>query len=352
MKAAVLHERNKIKFEDVVLPEVKADEVKIKVMACGICGSDTHKMQTRWNYPLPAVMGHEFSGVIVEKGENVGHLSDGERVVAIPFIPCGHCEYCERGDYSLCEAYTMIGSVQYGGFAEYAVLPAKNVLSIGNLDFENAAMIEPSAVALHSVLNAAPKIGDQAAVFGIGTIGMLVIEWLKLAGVKDIIAIDIAPEKLIEAKKMGCNYTINSKKEAMQERVMEITHGKGVDLVFECAGSRFTQEQSLLIPKKKGKVAYVGIAYSDVTLHEKAFENIFRRELTVKGCWNSYTAPFPGRAWTATIAMLQQKRLNLSAYISHRFSLQETQQAFDMMINREQPFNKVMIIPTIEVHES
>lgn len=351
MKAAVLHEKNVIEYEDVQLPDLKSDEVRIQVKACGICGSDTHKMQTRWKYPLPAIMGHEFSGVIVEKGDKVNNVQKGDRVVAIPFIPCGYCEFCEKGEYSLCNDYKMIGSVFYGGFAEYANVPASNVLPIGELDFESAAMIEPSAVALHAVLNLKPKVGDQVAVFGIGTIGMLVIEWLKLSGVKNIIAIDIAPEKLTQAKSMGCQYTINSKEENMQQRVLEITDDAGVDVVFECAGSKFTQEQSLLIPRKKGKVGYVGIAYADVTLHEKAFENIFRRELTLKGCWNSYTAPFPGRAWTTTIAMLQQKRLDLSKYISHRFPLRETKKAFDMMVNREQPFNKVMIIPNLEVHK-
>ncbi|MFX3616621.1 MAG: galactitol-1-phosphate 5-dehydrogenase [Sporolactobacillus sp.] len=351
MKAAVLHEHNFIELEDVQLPALKPDEVQIQVRACGICGSDTHKMQTRWKYPLPAIMGHEFSGVVVKTGEKVSNIQNGDRVVVIPFIPCGHCEFCERGDYSLCNDYQMIGSVYYGGFAEYANVPAKNVLPIGELDFESAAMIEPSAVALHAVLNLAPQVGDRVAVFGIGTIGMLVIEWLKLSGVKDIIAIDIAPEKLTDAKNMGCHYTINSKDEDMQQRVLEITDDAGVDVVFECAGSKFTQEQSLLIPKKKGKVGYVGIAYADVTLREKAFENIFRRELTLKGCWNSYTAPFPGRAWTTTIAMLQQKRLNLSKYISHRFDIKDTKKAFEMMIKREQPFNKVMIIPNLEVHK-
>ncbi|MDD9150866.1 MULTISPECIES: galactitol-1-phosphate 5-dehydrogenase [unclassified Sporolactobacillus] len=350
MKAAVLHENNVIEYEDVQLPELKPDEVKIQVKACGICGSDTHKMQTRWKYPLPAIMGHEFSGIVVEKGDEVDNVQEGERVVAIPFIPCGRCEFCERGDYSLCNNYKMIGSVRYGGFAEYANVPAKNVISIGGLDFESAAMIEPSAVALHAVLNLKPRVGDQVAVFGIGTIGMLVIEWLRLSGVKDIIAIDIVPEKLTQAKDMGCRYVINSKEENIQQRVLEITDQAGVDVVFECAGSKFTQEQSLLIPKKKGKVGYVGIAYADVTLHEKAFENIFRRELTLRGCWNSYTAPFPGRAWTTTIAMLQQKRLNLAKYISHHFPLRDTKKAFDMMINREQPFNKVMILPTPEAN--
>ncbi|RYL87806.1 galactitol-1-phosphate 5-dehydrogenase [Sporolactobacillus sp. THM19-2] len=349
MKAAVLRENNEIHYEDVTLPKLKSDEVKIKVLACGICGSDTHKMKSKWKYPLPAIMGHEFSGIVVEKGTEVRNFEKGQHVVVVPFIPCRRCEYCERGEYSLCENYKMIGSVRYGGFAEYANIPVTNVLPIDDIDFEEAAMIEPAAVALHGVMSLNPQIGDQAAVFGIGTIGMLVIEWLKLAGVKEIIAIDIAPEKLVEARKIGCQYTINPMNEDVEQQILKITNQKGVDIAFECAGSKVTQEQILLVPKKKGKVGYIGIAYSDVTLHEKAFENIFRRELTLKGSWNSYTAPFPGRSWHAAIGFIQQKKLNLTPYISHRFNLKDTDKAFDMMLNRREPFNKVMILPNTEV---
>ncbi|KLV23484.1 galactitol-1-phosphate 5-dehydrogenase [Niallia circulans] len=345
MKAAVLHAENKIIYEDIELESCNATEVKVKVMAAGICGSDTHKMTSVWKYPLPAIMGHEFSGIVTEIGSKVTNVKVGERVVVIPFIPCNECEYCLKGQFSLCENHGMIGSKSYGGFAEYCNVPAKNILSIGEMDFEEAAMIEPLAVALHGVLNIKPHLGDVVAVFGAGTIGMLVIQWLKIAGVKEIIAIDISDEKLAEARAFGCEKTINAKKEDLYQKIEEYTNGLGVDIALECAGSKITQEQCLLITRKKGKIGYLGIAYSDVTLSQKAFENIFRRELTLKGFWNSYSAPFPGEEWTKSISFLQKGQIKLKDLISHRFSLEDTQAAFNLIINREENYGKVLILP-------
>ncbi|WP_191561080.1 galactitol-1-phosphate 5-dehydrogenase [Metabacillus idriensis] len=348
MKAAVLHSENHFIYQEMEIGNCRDDEVKIKVMASGICGSDTHKMTSKWKYPLPAIMGHEFSGYIVEKGSNVENVDIGERVVAIPFLPCNECEYCSRGQYSLCENHGMIGSKSFGGFAEYVNIKSTNVLKIGEIDFEEAAMIEPLAVALHGVLNIQPRIGDVAAVFGVGTIGILVIQWLKIAGVKEIIAIDISNEKLADAAAAGCERTINPLNENLTEKMNEYTCGLGADIAFECAGSKITQEQCLLITRKQGKVGYLGIAYSDVHLSEQAFENIFRRELTLKGFWNSYSAPFPGEEWTKSIDFILKGRIKLKELISHRFKLEDTQKAFNMMIMREETYGKVLILPNEE----
>lgn len=345
MKAAVLYKENHFVYEDITIRECEKNEVKVKVMAAGICGSDVHKMKNVWKYPLPAVMGHEFAGVVVDKGLAVTNINIGDRVAVIPFLPCNQCEYCVRGQFSLCEEHGMIGSKSFGGFAEYCNIPATNVLPIGDLSFEEAAMIEPLAVALHGVLNIAPKLGDVVAVFGAGTIGMLTIQWLKQAGVHEIIAIDVAEEKLTDAKNFGCTRTINAKYENLLEKIHEYTNGLGVDIALECAGSQITQEQCLLITRKKGKVGYLGIAYADVTLREQAFENIFRRELTLQGFWNSYSAPFPGEEWTKSIAFIQNGRIKLKELISHRFDLKDTQKAFDLIIGRKENYGKVLILP-------
>ncbi|ADE70222.1 MULTISPECIES: galactitol-1-phosphate 5-dehydrogenase [Priestia] len=348
MKAAVLHEKNKIIYQDIGIDSCRANEVKIKVMAAGICGSDTHKMTSRWKYPLPAIMGHEFAGYIVEKGGKVVDLNVGDRVAAIPFKPCSACEYCQKGQYSLCENYGMIGAQSFGGFAQYVNIPASNVIQVGEMDFEEAAMIEPLAVALHGVLNIHPQIGDTAAVFGAGVIGMLTIQWLKIAGVKEIIAIDISSEKLAEARAMGCEKVIHARYENVLEKINDYTKGRGVDLALECAGSPVTQEQCLLVTRKKGKVGYLGIAYSDVCLSEAAFESIFRKELTLQGFWNSYSAPFPGKEWKTSVDFILNRKIRLKELISHRFKLEDTQKAFNMIINREEAYGKVLIIPNKE----
>lgn len=346
MKAALLKKLNHFEIRDIEKPVPKENEVLVKVKAAGICGSDIHKMQSVWKYDLPMVMGHEFSGVIESIGNNVKKASIGDRVAIAPLVPCHECIYCKSGKYQLCEDYIMIGSHRYGGFEEYVAIPEENVINIGEkISFEEAAMIEPLAVAAHGVMGLDPKVGDTVAVFGLGTIGILTVQWLRLSGVKRIIGIDIDPNKIMESKKYGVTDTINSLEELLEERIFELTDGLGVDIAIECAGSKITEEQCLLITKKSGLIGYQGIAYSDVVLHQKAFENIFRREYTINGFWNSYSAPFPGKEWAHSVEFIEQGKINLKDLISHQYKLNDIQKAFDLTVNREESYNKVMIFP-------
>jgi len=346
MKAVDLKAVGQLKLVEKEKPIPKKGEVLIHVMACGICGSDIPRVFVTGSYHFPTVLGHEFSGVIESIGSKVKRILIGDRVVVAPLIPCHECVYCESGKYQLCEDYTMIGSHRYGGFEEYVTVPEENVINIGeSISFEEAAMIEPLAVAAHGVMGLDPKIGDTVAVFGLGTIGILTVQWLRLTGVKKIIGIDIDSNKINEAKKYGVTDTINSLEESLEERIFKLTDDLGVDIAIECAGSKITEEQCLLITKKGGKIGYQGIAYSDVLLHQRAFENIFRREYTINGFWNSYSAPFPGKEWIHSAKFIEQGKIKLKELISHRYELAEIQKAFDLTVNREESYNKVMIFP-------
>ena len=345
MKAAVLHGTNDLRYEEIQLEPCESDEVIVKIKAAGICGSDPPRVLRNWKYPVPAIPGHEFSGIVEEVGENVKNVKVGDRVVGIPFLPCNECEFCKRGLFSLCDDHGMLGAKSFGAFAEYTKIKATNVLSIGDMDFEDAAMIEPLAVAMHGVLGIEPKIGDTVAVLGSGTLGQMVTQALKVAGVGKVIAIDISENKLKEAESLGADELINAKEVNVIDKVMELTDGKGVDISLECAGSKITQEQCLLITKKKGKIGYLGIAYSDIHLSEEAFENIFRKELELKGFWNSYSAPFPGQEWTKSIQLVNEGKIKLKDMVSHRFGLQDAYKAFEMIRDRKEEFNKILIIP-------
>ncbi|WP_159721403.1 galactitol-1-phosphate 5-dehydrogenase [Enterococcus sp. CSURQ0835] len=346
MKAALLTHLNHFEIAELEQPSLKANEVLVKVEAAGICGSDIHKMQSGWKYGFPMVMGHEFSGVITAVGTKVTQSQIGDRVVVVPFMPCNQCVYCKAGKFQLCEHYQMIGSQRYGGFEQFAVVPATNVLKISpKISFEEAAMIEPLAVAAHAVMGLDPQLGDTVVIFGLGTIGILVLQWLQLAGVKKIIGIDIDPAKLAVAKKFGVTETINPQSEPLEQRVLALTDQLGADLVLECAGSPLTEEEALLVLRKGGKLGYLGIAYADILLHQQAFENIFRREYTIQGFWNSYSAPFPGNEWRNAIAFIEQGKIKLKPLISHRFGLDQIQQAFDLTVNKTESYNKVMLYP-------
>lgn len=349
MFAAVLHEEHSIKIKEIEERKLKEDEVYVKVMAAGICGSDTHKMRTGWKYGYPAVMGHEFAGEILDTGEKVSKFKRGDRVAGIPLLPCYECEYCISGEYSLCENYKMIGSHFFGAFAEKVIVPDKNLLKIENLSYEEATMIEPLAVALHGVQGIDPKLGDTVLVFGSGNIGLLTIQALRITGVKNIIAVDIKQSNLEEALRSGADYTINSLNENLEEKVKLYSGMSGVDIALECAGSAIAQEQCLRVVKKHGKIAYIGIAYEDIYLPEDSFEKIFRHELTLKGFWNSYSAPFPGKEWTNSFNLIKQQRVNVKDMISHRFPLSKTKEAFEMILDQKEMHRKVLIIPNKEM---
>lgn len=345
MKAAVLYEGTKIETREVEELICKKNEVKIKIKSCGICGSDIHKMQTKWKYDYPAVMGHEFAGEIVELGENVSKHKIGDRVVGVPFLPCSNCSYCEAGNYSMCENYKMIGTHFSGGFAEYCVLPERNVLNIGNLDYEKASFIEPLAVVIHAVMGINIELGDCVVVLGAGTIGILTMQAVKCFGASTIIVVDIDNKKLETAKLLGATHTINSLEVDLKSEIYKLTNFIGADITLECAGSPITQEQALLITKKAGKVGYTGIAYKDVLLKEEAFESIFRKELTLKGFWNSYSAPFPGREWINAIELINSGKVVVDKFISHRFDIEEVAKAFEMILSKKEIYNKVLIKP-------
>ncbi len=345
MKAGVLYKTGDIQYSDFNDPVCNDDSVIVKVKACGICGSDPPRILNHWKYPVPAIAGHEFSGTILEKGKNVTGFDINERVTAAPFIPCNKCRYCKSGIYSMCDNYGMIGSKEYGAFAEYVKVPAGNLVKIYDMDFEDGAMIEPLAVAAHALIGIEPQLGDTVAVMGAGIIGQLTINWLKVAGITNIIAVDISDKKLEISKELGAKFCINPLHSDLVKSIMDITSNNGVDISMECAGSKITEEQCLLITRKKGKVAYIGIAHSDVLLKENAFEGIFRKELTLKGYFNSYSAPFPGREWRMSVDYVRSGKIVLRNLVSHRFKLSQIKEAFDMIGSKKEEYNKILIMP-------
>lgn len=345
MKAAVIYKTGDIRYAVAEDPRCGEDDVIVKVTACGICGSDSPRILTNWKYPLPGVPGHEFSGVVVEKGRGARAFAIGDPVVVQPLIPCNQCAYCKSGDYSVCDHSLMIGADLRGGYAEYARVPAANLLKADGVAGEEAALIEPCAVALYGVFGIGPKLGDTVAVLGMGTIGQMVLQWLKLFGVGTVVAVDISEKKLAESKALGADICLNARTTDVAEAILAATDGRGVDIALETAGSKITQEQCLLITRKKGKVGYLGIARSDILLREKSFENIFRHELTVKGFWNSYTAPFPGAAWAQSIAHLRRGKIKAGPLVSHRFALEDAADAFAMIREKTEEYNKILLIP-------
>lgn len=346
MKASVLHGIADVRCEMVDVPKIEADEVLVNVKYAGICGSDLPRAMISGlsgNAQYPLILGHEFSGQIAKVGDKVTSYKIGDKVTVAPLVPCGHCEYCKSGNYGLCGDYQIIGTRVNGAFAEFVKVKAEHLLKLPEgLDYETAAGIEPATIAYHGIAKADIKVGDQVVVLGCGPIGQFAVQWAKVFGASKIIAVDIFNDKLELAQKLGATDSVNAKEVDAVAAIKEMTNG-GADVVIETAGSRFTQEQSLLIAKKKGTVVFVGISHSELPLSATAAENILRGELTIKGSWNSYTQPYPGRAWTATLEFMHKGEIVFKPMLSHIISLEELGDYLQKMAKREIEFNKVLV---------
>jgi len=195
MKAAVLHGPKDIRCEDVPIPRLGVKDVLIKNKAVGICGSDIPRVWAGAAHFYPIILGHEISGEIVEVGEEVEKLSLGDRVAVIPLIPCFTCSACQEGRYSSCRNYSFIGSRRNGGFAEFVSVPETNIIKLPKgVSLEEGALLEPLSVALYALMRGGFTAGEKIAILGLGTIGMLVLQWAKIFGAKMIFCSDIVEQ--------------------------------------------------------------------------------------------------------------------------------------------------------------
>jgi L-iditol 2-dehydrogenase len=346
MKAAVLYAPGDLRYEEVEKPEVKnSDDVLIKVHEVGICGSDISRVLHTGTYTFPTIPGHEFSGTVESVGEGVKEIKLGDKVVVAPMLPCMVCEACVKGHYGQCESYDFIGSRRDGAFAEYVVAPEKNILKLPyNVSTEEGALVEPAAVTLHGMINVKINPGDTVVVLGCGPIGQLAIQFSKIMGATKVIAVDILDKKLEEAIAIGADICINSLLGDPVEAIKEITTGKGANVTIETAGSNITQEQAFRTTRDLGRILFLGTAHKDIVLPPKTFERIVRGEVQVFGSWNSYSAPFPGVEWRATLDYISAGKLKVSQLITHKFNLSEAPKVFEKLGERAIEFNKIIFV--------
>lgn len=347
MKAAVLHAPGDLRVEEVAMPEIGPDDVLVRVMAAGICGSDIGRVMVTGTYHFPTIPGHEFAGLVAGVGANVAHLAIGDKVAVAPLMPCFHCEWCQAGKFSLCDTYDFMGSRSDGAFAEYLKAPARNVLKVPEgVSLDAAAMIEPAAIILHGIHKLNLSLGDAVAVVGCGALGAFALQFAKLSGAQPLIAIDVDETKLDLAREMGADLCINPAKVDAVAAVHAATGGRGVRIALECAGSAPGRDLSILVTAKQGKVMLYGTAYGDVTFAEKAFARMVREELEVVGSWNSYSLPFPGKEWFDIMELLRTNRLLMEPLISHRATLEEAPGIFKALKGRSfGPYHKILFKP-------
>lgn len=219
MKAAVVVANEDVQYQEVEEPQVTPGHVKIKVRYSGICGSDIPRVLNHGVHFYPIVLGHEFSGDVVEVGEGVTKVKVGDRVSGAPLLPCMKCDDCQKGNFSLCKHYSFIGSREQGANADYVVVPEQNAVPFAdNVPYEQGAMFEPATVAIHGVFQNDYHGGEYVAILGGGTVGMFTMQWTKIFGSKKVVVFDISDERLALAKRLGADEVINTKEEGYMEK--------------------------------------------------------------------------------------------------------------------------------------
>ncbi len=329
MKAAVLHGKKDIRYEEWERPEISSNEVLVKVKTSGICGSDMPRVLSDAAHYYPIVLGHEFSGEVVDTGQDVNNLSKGDRIAGAPLLPCHSCIDCKQGNYAQCKNYSFIGSRESGSWAEYVKMPAVNVVKLPDqVSFTQGAFFEPITVGLHGLFVMDYRGGTDVAVVGMGTIGLLTMQCARALGAKRIFAFDIDEERLAVAKEYGADFCLNTADSNFRDVIDKKTSGRGFEMVIETAGVEFTEKLSLEIASNKGKVMFIGTPSKDISLTPREFEHINRKELTVRGSWMSYSAPYPGKEWELAAYYLKKGLIKVDKLIDRIIPLQEIGEAF------------------------
>lgn len=346
MKAAVLYDDYDLRYEEYPEPEIKPGHVKVKVCACGVCGSDMPRLTNKGAHYYPIVLGHEFSGYITEVGEGVEALSVGDHVACVPLIPCMECEDCKEGHYSLCKHYTFIGSRVQGGFADYVVLPERNALKIDpELPFERGALFEPASVSLHGLKQAEFKEGSTAAIVGGGIIGQFALEWAKILGASKTVMLDMAEGPLETAKRLGADAVINTRDADFLDQAKALTNGRGFDYVIECAGAEPTIKMTYDLVKNHGMICFIGTPRGPVTFTQSEWEKLNRKECYTTGSWMSGNSPFPGTEWDLVAACFADGRLKFDEGMIHkRIPLSEPDKLMDIFRNKERINGRILLI--------
>jgi L-iditol 2-dehydrogenase len=342
MKALVLTAYGRLEIQELPRPEPGPRDVRVRVRACGICGSDVHGYDGSTGRRVPPlVMGHEAAGEVEAVGAEVAGFKPGDRVTFDSTIHCGECRYCRAGRVNLCDRRRVVGVApgdyrQDGAFAECVVVPERIVCRVPDaVPFEHAAMVEPLAVAVHAVRRAGLAPGDRAVVVGCGMIGLLTLQAAKAAGAAVVVATDLDPDRLAQARRLGADVALGPGDD-IPGRVGELTGGQGLDVAFEAVGASAPIGTALACLKKGGTLVLIGNVTPRVEVDLQA---IVTREIALLGTCAS-NGEYP-----EALDLLARGAVRLDGLISRIAPLEEGPAWFERLYAREPGLMKVILKP-------
>lgn len=339
MKALVLTAPETLCIQEIPVREPEENEIVIQVKACGVCGTDLHMFhgdKGAFENAYPLVMGHEFAGIVHKTGKNAGKFRVGDHVAVDPNVYCGNCTPCQRGEVHYCENMLGIGTTVDGGFAEYCTVPERAAYLVpAEMESSIAAMMEPVSCCMHGIDRSNIRPGDTAAVIGFGAIGEIMFQLAQCAGAANIIVIEPQEAKREKALQYGAGLAIDPLHQdvpaMLQEKSLQPT------TVIECVGRKDTMETALAIAANCGTVMLFGLTPPGTRLDVYAFEQLFKKELTVTG---SYINPLVAER---VIRLLANGKIDMDRVITDRISLEDSIQVFKDQSYRSH--GKIVIVP-------
>ncbi len=328
MKAAVFHGPGAgLKVEDIAVPQIGPDQILVKVAACGACHTDLHYLEhgvPTFKKP-PIVLGHEASGIVEEVGVDVANVKAGQRVLIPAVLTCGKCRFCRMGRENICSDMKMLGNHFDGAYAEYVAVPSKDVLDLPEaIPIETASIIADAlSTPYHAVKNRAQvRPGDTVVVFGCGGVGINAVQLSAAVGAS-VIAVDINERKLQWAQALGAAKTINASNVDRVSKAVKKLTGGGADIAIEVIGNPRTIEEAFESVRIGGRLCVVGYTPEPISI---IGGKIMFKEIEIVG---SLGCP-PGE-YVPLIRMVESGKIDVTRLVTHRFSLQEIQGAFDVM---------------------
>lgn len=332
---------NNMVWKEIPVPEIKDNEVLVKIEAVGICGSDVHYYQHGkigdFIVEGDLILGHESAGEVVAVGKNVKTLKVGDKVALEPGKTCGKCEFCKSGLYNLCPDVEFFATPPYDGvLANYVAHPEDMCFKLpDNVSTVEGALVEPLSVGLHATGQGGVKLGDTVVIFGVGCIGLCTILSSKARGASTIIAVDLLEKRLEKAKELGATHVINAGKVNAIEEIMRLTDGKGANVVLETAGNVITVKQTVDVVKRGGTIVMVGMAPQDII--DFNFARLMNKEAQIKTVFR-YRNLYP-----VAINAIASGSIDVKGIVSHEFDFKDTKEAFDFVVSNPKDVIKAVI---------
>jgi (R,R)-butanediol dehydrogenase / meso-butanediol dehydrogenase / diacetyl reductase len=352
MKAARWHGRGDVRIEDVPRPAPAAHELLLRVSWCGICGTDVEEYLSGpiivpvdvpnglTGRTAPLTLGHEFVGTVAAVGRDVDGFEVGERVAPEVVLFCGHCFYCRRHDYALCQNWAALGLMADGGLAEYAVVPAFSCARLpGVLSDAEGALVEPVEVAVRAVRKSELRLGDSVAVIGGGTIGLLTLQVARAAGASATYLVEPRHNRRQLASTLGATASFSPNQPGWQQELREACNAVGPDVVFECAGAMETPDLALHVARKGGRIVLVGIHPERVPF--STLELIVGEKHVVGSVQHHYDEDLP-----SAVQLLAEGKVRVGPLISDRVPLERVvEDGLQALAQRPEEHLKIIVSP-------